>query len=70
MTKYRVIKVEDAKESLTNAIKEMHDALMTGGGIGFDLRELSKKEQEYAQKEMDQAYHQAIINSRAVNRVI
>lgn len=67
MSRYRVITVEDTRESLTIALKEMHDALMKGSGIGFDLRMVKPKGRKASLlKEIDQEYLKATISKRTI----
>lgn len=63
--KYRVVKVEDTKESLSKAMKEMNDALMKGSGIGFDVSNIkSKKKRNSALKQMEKQYFASTIGKR------
>jgi len=66
LSRYKVIKVEDTKESVRNAIQEMQDTLMKGGGIGFDVSGLSKEDQHVFQKEIDDIYMSTINSGKRV----
>lgn len=43
--KTQVIKIEDTRESLTNALQEIVKTMQNGGGIGIDVTALSRPEQ-------------------------
>lgn len=41
--KNKMIKIEDSIESMTYAMRELHEALKKGGGIGFDFSGIERK---------------------------
>lgn len=43
MTRPKIVKLEDTKESWVHAMHELHEALQKGGGIGFDFSNLEKR---------------------------
>lgn len=63
--KNKMIKIEDSIESMTNAMKELHEALKKGGGIGFDFSGLERKvAADMASKLEKESINQAIQGER------
>jgi hypothetical protein len=70
VSRYQVIKVEDTRESLINAIKEMHDAMMKGSGIGFDFRGIESKERQViVMDKIETSHMRKLLKPKRVNKI-
>jgi hypothetical protein len=56
----KTVVVRDTRESLADSIEQLYQALKKGGGIGFDLRHLSKSEQAEVVKGLEQKSEQVL----------
>lgn len=66
MNNYKVVKVEDTKESFANAVSELHNSLMKGSGVGFDLRGISKQSIEKIETDFNKITNEIIIAPRSI----
>lgn len=50
---YPVITVKDSREGFVEAITKMAEVMKTGGGVGFDLRQITPSKQRTIQSEIE-----------------